>query len=129
MGGLPVAPGGLPAGNVEIAYAATDEVVVIGSSPDFVKHVLDAGAGDSLADSSRYQDLVGRVGAEHTGVTFVDITAIRTLAEGMLADLPAEARAEYDESVKPFLAPFDAMIGAGATSPELEQQHVVVTVH
>ena len=40
----------------------------IGSSPDFVKHVLDAGAGASLADDARFQGLLERVGAKHTGV-------------------------------------------------------------
>jgi hypothetical protein len=129
MGGLPVSPEGMPEGSAQIAYVATDDVVVIGSSPDFVKHVLDAGAGESLADGARYQGLVGRVGAEHTGVTFIDITAIRALAEGLLADLPAADRAEYEESVKPFLTPFDAIILNSVTGDDLEQQHVVVTVH
>lgn len=131
MGGVPIDPNsaGLPQGNVEIAYAATDDVVVIGSSPDFVRHVLDAGAGESLADGARFQGLVGRVGAEHTGVTFVDITAIRTLAEGLLADVTPEERANYEESIKPFLSPFDAIIAAGVTGADLEQQHIVITVH
>jgi hypothetical protein len=127
--GVPIAPvSGLPAGNVEIAYAANDGVVVIGSSPDFVKHVLDAGAGESLADGARYKDLVGRVGAEHTGVTFLDIAAIRGLAEGLLADVSSEERAEYEESIKPFLSPFDAIVATGVTGADLEQQHILITV-
>ena len=131
MGGIPVPtePGsGLPEGDVELAYAATDGVVVIGSSPDFVKHVLDAGAGASLADDARYQGLVDRVGGEHTGVTFVDVAAIRGLVEGLLAEATAEERAEYEESIKPFLEPFDALIGAGVTGDDLEQQHLILTV-
>jgi len=120
--------GSLPDGNAQISYAATDAVVVIGSGPDFVKHVLDAGAGESLADTSRYQGLIGRVGAEHTGVTFVDIAALRTHLEGALANATAEERAEYEESLKPFLTPFDAFIAAGVTSPDLEQQHALITV-
>ena len=130
MGGVPIPtePGTLPEGNVELAYAATDGVVVIGSSPDFVKHVLDAGAGSSLADDARYQGLVGRVGAEHTGITFVDIAAIRGLVEGLLADAPPEERAEYEESIKPFLTPFDALVAAGQTGEDLERQHLIVTV-
>lgn len=130
MGGVPVPDdaSGLPAGRIEIAYAATDGVVVLGSGPDFVRSVLDAGSGDSLADDSRYTGLVGRVGAEHTGVTFVDLAAIRALVEGKLAEASAEERAEYEESVKPFLDPFDALVGAGVTGTDLEQQHLIVTV-
>jgi hypothetical protein len=103
-------------------------VVVIGSGPDFVRHVLDAGAGQSLADDARFTGLVGRVGASHTGVSFVDIAAVRGLVEGLLSEATPEERAEYEESVKPFLTPFDALIGAGVTGGDLDQQHVIVTV-
>jgi Protein of unknown function (DUF3352) len=119
----------LPDGNVEIAYAAPDGLIVIGSSPDFVKHVLDAGAGQSLADDARYSGLVDRVGAEHTAVSFVDIAAVRGLLEGYLTEeaTPAE-QAEYEESIKPFLTPFDAFVGASVVGGDLDQQHAIVTV-
>lgn len=131
MGGMPIpldpsAP--LPEGDIEIAYAATDGVVVIGSGPDFVKAVLDAGAGASLADDARYQGLVDRVGAEHTGVTFVDIAAIRGLVEGLLVEATAEERAEYEESVKPFLEPFDALVGSMVAGDEVDTQRIIITV-
>ncbi len=128
MGGVPIDPGtSLPEGNVEIAFATTDGVVVIGSSPDFVRHVLDAGAGASLADDERFQNLVGRVGPEHTGISFLDITAVRELVEGLLAEATAEQRAEYEESIKPFLTPFDAVIGSSVTGSDLDQHHLVIT--
>jgi hypothetical protein len=131
LGGVPVpddAASELPDGHIEISYAATDRVVVIGSGPDFVRHVLDAGAGQSLADDARFSGLVGRVGAAHTGLSFVDIAAVRGLVEGLLAEATTEERAEYDESVKPFLVPFDAFVAAGVTGGDLEQQHAIITV-
>lgn len=130
-GVVPTDPGqtsGLPEGNVELTYAATDGVVVIGSGPDFVKSVLDAGAGDSLADDARFQGLIGRVGAEHTAVTFLDVTAVRELVEGLMSTMPAADVAEYEESVKPFLVPFDAFVAAGSIGEELDAQHAVITV-
>jgi len=131
LGGVPLpddATSKLPGGHVEISYAATDGVVVIGSSPAFVGHVLDAGAGQSLADDARFSGLVGRVGSAGTGVAFVDIAAVRGLVEGHLSDASAAERAEYEESIKPFLTPFDAFIATGTTSDELEQQHALITV-
>jgi hypothetical protein len=125
---LPTDPGSLPDGHVELAYAASDAVVVIGSSPDFVKHALDAGAGASLADDARFQGLVGRAGATHTGVNFVDVAAIRGLVEGMLANATPQERADYEESVKPFLEPFDAFIGAGVVGGDIDQTHALITV-
>ena len=117
----------LPDGHIEISYAATDGVVIIGSGPDFVRHALDAGAGQSLADDERFAGLIGRVGATHTGLSFVDIAAVRTLIEGKLPEASAEERAEYEESIKPFLTPFDAFVAASVTG-DLEQQHAIVTV-
>ncbi len=125
----PALPSGLPEGNVKIAYVATDAVVAIGSSSDFVKHVLDAGAGASLADDGRYKGLVERVGAQHTGVTFVDIAAIRGLVEGVMATSASAAeRAEYEESVKPFLVPFDAMVSTAVVGGDNDEHHAVITV-
>jgi hypothetical protein len=131
MGGMPLEPGmtpGLPTGDIELSFAATDGVVVIGSGPNFVKAVLDAGAGDSLGDSSRYRDLVARAGSDHTGVTFVDIAAIRTLAEGFLTEATGVERAEYEESIKPFLEPLDALVATSVVGDPADQQHVLITV-
>jgi hypothetical protein len=129
-GEFPIDPSTGPASDdrVEIAFAATDQVVVIGSGPDFVKSVLDAGAGTSLADEARYAGLVERVGTEHTGVTFVDIAAIRGLLEGMMSDMSAAERAEYDESVKPFLEPLDALVSATSLGGEIDTQRTIITV-
>ncbi len=125
---LPTQPGMLPTDHVEIAYAATDGAIIIGSSPDFVKHSLDAGAGASLADDARYQGLVTRAGAAHTAVNFIDITAIRGFAETMLVGASAAERAEYEESVKPFLEPFDAFISASVLGGDVDASHMLVTV-
>jgi len=129
--GLVPVPGGgagMPGGDINIAWAATDDVVVVGSGPDFVKHVLDAGAGTSLADDDRFKSLVARVGSEHTGLSFIDIAGVRELVEASMADASAADKAEYEESVKPFLTPFDAFVAASETGNDLEEQHAVVTV-
>lgn len=128
MGGVPLQPSGLPDAKVKLAYVANDKVIAIGSSPDFIKHVLDAGAGASLADEGRFTGLVSRVDAQHTGVTFVDLTAIRGLVEASMADAPADKKAEYEESVKPFLTPFDALVSTGSVGGSNDQMHTVITV-
>jgi hypothetical protein len=131
LAGVPLpssAPADLPGGHIEISYAATDGVVIIGSSPDFVGHALDAGTGQSLADDARFSALVGRVGAAHTAISFVDVAAVRALVEGQLGKATPKERADYEESVKPFLTPFDAFIGATVTGGALDQQHAIITV-
>src|SRR4029079_3650036 len=74
----------MPTGHVQIAYAVTDQVVVIGSGPGFVKHVLDTTTGTSLASNDDYKKLVDRVGPT-TGTVFVDITAIREAIEKVVS--------------------------------------------
>jgi hypothetical protein len=128
-GTLPTVPPGLPDTNVRLAYVATDEVIAIGSSPDFIKHVLDAGAGASLADESRYTSLLGRVDADHSGVGFMDIAAVRGLLEAKMASTASAAeKAEYEESIKPFLVPFDALMSTATVGGSTDQTHTVITV-
>ena len=127
-GNLPAQPSGVPGADVKIAYVANDQVVAIGSSTDFIKHVLDAGAGASLADDARFQSLLGRVDAKHSSVSFVDVAAIRGLVEGSMADASTDKKAEYEESIKPFLTPFDALMGTGVVSSSTDQMHTVITV-
>jgi hypothetical protein len=117
----------LPAGNVEIAYATTDDLVVIGSGPGFVKSVLDTTKATSLGGNDRYQSLVKRAGSGSTSA-FVDIAAIRVLLEGAMASAEPAAVAEYDQNVKPYLTPFDAMIASGSVQGDLTQSTVIVTV-
>jgi hypothetical protein len=126
---LPADPSKLPNDKIQLAYTVTDDVVAIGSSPDFVKHVLDAGAGASLADDARFKGLVDRVGSQHRSLTFLDVAVVRGYIETRMAtEASAQEKAEYEESVKPFLTPFDALISAGAVADGLDQTHTQITV-
>lgn len=117
----------LPSGHVELAYAVTGQIVVIGSDPGFVKHVLDTTAATSLASTDRYKALSGRVG-NGVGVAFVDIAAIRGLIESALAGADPSAVAGYEQDVKPYLAPFDALIASGSVKGDVASSKVIVTV-
>jgi hypothetical protein len=117
---------GLPTGHVQLAYAITDQIVVIGSGPEFVKHVLDTTAAASIAATDRYKALVGRVG-NGTGVIFVDIAAIRGLIETAVAADPS-AVARYEQEVKPYLVPFDALVVSNSVKGAVQTPTIIVTV-
>lgn len=117
----------LPAGHVEIAFAVTDEVVVIGSGPAFVKHVLDTTSATSLASNDRYKALADRAGTG-TGSAFVDIAAIRGLIEKAVAGADPAALAEYEKDVKPYLAPLDAMYASSSVGGDLTSSTILITV-
>jgi hypothetical protein len=130
LAGLPtemLEPGTVPSGRVELAYAVTDEVVVIGSGPGFVRHVLDTTAATSLASNERYKALAGRVG-QGTGIAFLDVTAIREAIESLLVNADASQVAEYEENIKPFLIPFDAVIGSNSVDGAVTRSTYIVTV-
>jgi hypothetical protein len=119
----------LPSGHIEIAYAVTDNVVVLGSGPGFVKHVLDTTAATSLASNARYKTLADRAGAG-TGTSFVDVAAIRGLFEKLATDLKADpaALAKYESDVKPFLVPFDVLFASSTTGSAGTHSSISLTV-
>jgi hypothetical protein len=117
----------VPLDKIEIAWAVTDDLVVIGSGPEFVKHVLDTTDGTSLASNDRYKALVARV-KEGTGSVFVDIAAIRDHVEAMVKSGDAAALKKYETDVKPFLAPFDALIASNSVGGDLTRSTIVITV-
>jgi hypothetical protein len=118
---------GLPLGDedIKLAYALTDEVVVIGYGTDFVKGVLDARTGDSLADDQRFAAALDRVGATNLGLWWVDVAAIRDLVEGAL---PSEAKADYEAEVKPYLDAFDYVISASTADGEYDGGTIIFHV-
>jgi hypothetical protein len=117
----------LPSTRIELAYAITDEVVVLGANPGFVRSVLDTTTESSLASSDRYKALVGRVGAG-SGIGFADLTAIRELVESAMATANAPQQAQYEQEVKPFLEPFDALVGTTSIQGDLGRSTLIVTV-
>ncbi len=118
---------GVPAGRVELAYAVTDQVVVLGSGPGFVRSVLDTTPDTSLARTDRYEALISRVG-QGTGSGFVDVTAVRELIEGAMSNADPAERAEYETDIRPFLVPIDALIGSSAVAGDVSRSTVIVTV-
>ena len=120
----------LPPGyKAEIAYAVTNDVIVIGYGEAFVNSVLDAGPGPSLADDSRFKDLAGRVGDENIGLSFVDIRAFREIIEPLVRDeMPADSWAFYEKEIQPYLLPFDAVVSAARIDGDLNRLPQSITV-
>jgi hypothetical protein len=126
--------GFLPAGHLEVAYAVTNDVVVVGVGAGFVKHVLDTTAATSLTTTDRYKALADRAGAG-TGSVFVDVTTIRGLVEkavnapgGPATPPDPNMLKRYETDIKPFLAPFDAIYVSNHAGSDLSHSVVYLTV-
>ncbi len=84
-----------------IQYAVTDTRVVIGTGTSFVARVLDMTAADSLAEQARFKAAVDAVGgASNTGMTWLDLAAIRTAVEGAMGIDDPAGRGPVDRAVR-----------------------------
>jgi hypothetical protein len=127
LGVNPGIPGYPVSGRLEIAFASTADLVVVGVGDTFVKSVLDTASGASLADDGRYKALLDRVGANNVGSSFVDLTAARELLERLGADSPAQM-ATYIRDIKPYLLPLDALVQATVIDGDLTRTTGILVV-
>jgi Protein of unknown function (DUF3352) len=124
------ASGGVPPGvKAELAYTVTDNVVVVGYGAAFVDSVLDAGPGKSLADDARFKNLIGRVGTENLGLTFVDVQAIRNLVEPLVKPLVSDEEwATYQREIVPYVSHLDALVSSSKIDGEINRLPMSFTV-
>jgi hypothetical protein len=121
--------GSLPPGyKAEVAYAVTNDVVVLGYGRDFVASVLDAAPGSNLASDDRFKNLLSRVGEENIGLSFLDVNAIRGLAEPVFQKLaPADIWATYEKEIKPYVEHVDALISSSRKDGALDRSQAALT--
>lgn len=113
--------------DLQLVYAVTDKVVVLTLDPSFAKAVVDASqGGDSLAKDGRFSALVGQAGASNAGMAWMDVTAVRELAEG---SLPSAQRAKYEADVRPYLLPLDAVVSTSVVDGDLIRGTMVVSLN
>jgi hypothetical protein len=115
---------GLP-DSLVIAYAVTDEVVTIGYTAEFVKAVVDARTGDSLATTDRFESLLDRAGGPWSSLAWVDVDGLRGLVEGMV---PEAERGVYDADLRPYLEAFDALIATSVPGEDLDRGTMILRV-
>lgn len=107
------------------SWAVTDDLVVVGLEPSFVKAVLDVEAGDSLADRDDFKALLDRAGREHRALAYADIDALEALIVGTL---PADELARYESDIKPYFTPFDALIGVAERDGDLHRTRSLLVI-
>ncbi len=112
-------------GDVKIAYAVTDQAVVLAADPGFVKAVIDARGGPSLATNDRFSAALGKADRSNASLTWLDVAAIRNLIEGQI---PAADRTDYETNVKPYLAPLDSVLGTSAPGTDVDRGTFILSV-
>jgi hypothetical protein len=110
-------------GNIKIAYAVTDKVVVLGYGTDFVKAVLDAGKGNTLAKTDRFAAALKQADKVNAALLWLDVAGIRTFVE---TQVPAGDKATYQTDLKPYLDAFDSVIGTYAPGETIDGSTLVI---
>ena len=111
--------------NLKIAYTVTDDVVVLGYGTDFVKAVLDARTGDSLAKSERFASALKLVDKAHGSLIWLDLAATRGLVE---SQIPADEKGAYQTEIKPYLDAFDSVIGVNIPGETIDRSTLILRV-
>jgi hypothetical protein len=108
-----------------LQYAITDQRVVIGSGNAFVARVLDMQSTSSLGADPRFRAALDSVGGTtNSGAFWFDLTALRAALEPLV---PADGQSVYQSNVKPWVAPFDYLVGASkADGQEVESRIAIV---
>jgi hypothetical protein len=92
---------------VSPAYAVTDGMAIVASSPEEIKDLIDARSGDDITASDRFQQALGHAEVENTAIYYVDLEAVT----GAVRDaLPPEEQASFDADIGPNLQPLKAFI-------------------
>ncbi len=124
LSGLEVGSVGVP-GSVKISYAVTDDVVVIGYGTDFVKGVLDAPSGSSLASSDRFKAALGHVDKVNGSLVWLDIAGVRGLVEPMMS---GDDKTKYEADLKPYLDAFDSVIATDVPGDDIDKGTLFLSV-
>ena len=77
-------------------------------------------------NSERYRAAIDRVGGENFASFFVDVAAARGLAEAVGTADPDFAK--YETEIKPYLEPFDVLVGASRHGGDVDRASMLVTV-
>jgi len=113
-------------GDLKLAYAVTDEVVVIGYGTGFVKAVLDARTGESLAKTERFSTALAQAGKDHASLLWMDIAGIREAVEALApADMLGQ---DYGADVKPYLEALDTVISVSIPGEKIDTGTVIIRV-
>ncbi|MGH2529627.1 MAG: DUF3352 domain-containing protein [Actinomycetota bacterium] len=98
------------------AYAVTDGMAIIASSPEEVKDLIDArSGGGTITSAARFQQVMAHADAENTVLFYVDIEVVTAAIRDALSP---EEQASFDADVRPNLDPLKAYITTGTSSPE-----------
>jgi len=64
----------------------------------------------------------------HIASVWVDVVGLRGLVESMAAAEAPDGLVEYDRDIKPYLEPFDALVGASVSGDGVDRTTIVLSI-
>ena len=100
-------------------------LLVAGLGDTFVKSVIDASPGSSLADDGAYKTAMDLAGNSNSGQVYVDVQDLLAL---IVPNLSGTDAATFDREVRPYLAPIAAVASAATSRDGLIRSKIVVSI-
>jgi hypothetical protein len=112
-------------GPFQVAYAVTGGKVIVSTSLERLQQVLGATAGaGSIVDDPGYKQATERVPTEDS-VFFLDVGAIVEAVRGLIPDVD---RAEFDEQVRLYIDPIEAIVVGGESGGLSQHARLFVVI-
>lgn len=125
LGSLSSAVPGMGA-DQSLGFAIKDGAFVLGVGEAYLKSLLDLKPEASLNGAQRFSDALKAAGGPATsGLVYVDVAGVRSALE---ANLPADARQQYEQQLKPYLQPLDQLISVGVQDGADQRSHLQLIV-
>ena len=98
-------------------YLFTDELIVMSSTLDAMFRTMDSvdGTAPALSSNARFSELTKLAPYNASYIVFADIAG---LVDMVVACLPSDTRASYEDNIRPSLVPLDAFFAAATSNDE-----------
>ena len=114
----------VPSGHLVLSLAAHGSAVIIGSET-FAGRILQEQTAGALADQASYRHALDKVAAKNVGQLYLGATAALSLAENAM---PGTQRPQFEDSVKPYVEPFDVILATVSMDNGAVRFRLVATV-
>jgi hypothetical protein len=113
-------------GSISLSWAVKADLVVVGSSADFVRGVLATTSDSSLASDETFRSLLDEAGRSHAALGWVDVGG----AIGLAGHFGSGTAGLLDGSTDAaqYLAPLDAALGTFVVGGSVDRSTLIVSV-
>ena len=126
LGALTGGAAGVPTtGPVQVSFAVKGRALMVGVGDGAVAKLVNVQAGSTLADDAAFKKVAARGVSPSATTVYVAIPKLVALLE---ANVPASDLTEWNTSIKPYIAPFEALYFVSEADGDLAESTAILSV-